>query len=412
MAIYGFQDGQYKGNWKGTYFSKEGTAVWYTNSQNLKNIGDYDFRLVFKDVTDDTTELTPEDNGDVLEYVEYVFEVDNTENVIDRVIFSQSIDKVFGLEESPTWTGTAQTMTSAEVYALFDALVTNNSGYLSKTALGNDEWGNEMAIYNAVPPQPTASYLTKIPKVFVNCSIHGYEHVPAIVLYLFLKALCEDWNDDPLLNILRHEVEIHVLPVANPSGFNAYTRKNANGIDLNRNFAAGFSVGDDRTATEYSGTEALSEKETQYIYGWLEENKDTDLVIDFHNFGAFSGQNIDWITIKTEYQAHIARTLIHRMTQKFKSEYSWLPQGVDNYYGYTSGVLSYNGLVKDQASAFGIPLAYTFELPRSFWGTITDEAADEEHASMAPIHRKICVECFVNFLLINLDRIEKDYKLI
>ena len=412
MAIYGFQDDQYKGNWKNTYFSKSGTALWYTGSVNLKNIGNYDFRLTFRDASDDTTELSPEANGDILEYVEYVFEVDNSENVIDQVMFSQSIDKVFGLSESPAWTGTAQTMTSAQVYSLFDELVTNNTGYLTKTELGDDEWGNEMAIYNAVPVQPNASYPTKMPKVFVNCGIHGYEHVPPIVLYLFIKALCEDWNSDPLLNVLRHEVEIHVIPVANPSGFNAYTRKNANGIDLNRNFEAGFKADADPSATDYSGTTALSEKETQYIYNWLKNNKDTDLAIDFHNFGAFSGNNIDWITIKTQYQAHIARTLIQRMTQKFKPEYSWLPQGVNNYYGYTSGVLSYNGLVKDQASAFGIPLAYTFEVPRSFWGTITDGATDEEHASMAPIHRKICIECFANFLLINLDRIEKDYKLI
>ncbi len=323
----------------------------------------------------------------------------------DRVMFSRNINQVFSLSETPEWEGVAQTMTAGEVYSLYDELAERYPSYITKTRLGYDDWGNELAIYSASPVQPGSDHPTRIPKIFINCGIHGYEHVPPITAYLMLRMLCEDWATDDMLNVLRHEVVLHILPVANPSGFTDYTRKNRNGVDLNRNFQAGFSTGTARKVKTYSGKEALSEKETWYITRWLENNRDIDILLDFHNFGDFKSKFV-WVSVRYGYQAHIAQTLIQRMTQKLRSEYSWLPQDVDAYYGHTTGKMPYGGLLKDQGNAMGIPYSYTFELPRSLWGTIS-EAETREEASMAPIHRRLCVEFLVNFLLINLAELER-----
>jgi len=74
--------------------------------------------------------------------------------------------------------------------------------------------------------------------IFFMGSIHGNEHSGAELLYYFANWLVK--SNDPVASDLLANSQILILPVANPDGFEAWTRINANGVDLNRNFPKGW----------------------------------------------------------------------------------------------------------------------------------------------------------------------------
>ncbi|HLD34826.1 MAG TPA: DUF2817 domain-containing protein, partial [Patescibacteria group bacterium] len=65
---------------------------------------------------------------------------------------------------------------------------------------------------------------------------------------------------------LLKDKKVLIIPIANPDGFAAQTRSNANGIDLNRNFNA-----DNRANNNRNGYFALSEPESEAIYKIIEK---------------------------------------------------------------------------------------------------------------------------------------------
>src|SRR5690606_33627012 len=67
---------------------------------------------------------------------------------------------------------------------------------------------------------PTGGNTQTFPKIFINCSIHGYEKTPSFVTYEFLKYMFSNWKDNEFLEYLRFNVEFVVIPVANPYGWN------------------------------------------------------------------------------------------------------------------------------------------------------------------------------------------------
>lgn len=72
------------------------------------------------------------------------------------------------------------------------------------------------------------------PRILLSAGIHGDEPAgPHSILSLLQK-----WND-PLLSPLLSRINLDLFPLINPGGFAKKTRQNANGIDLNREFAKG-----------------------------------------------------------------------------------------------------------------------------------------------------------------------------
>jgi protein MpaA len=85
-------------------------------------------------------------------------------------------------------------------------------------------------------------------------SIHGDEQAGALLLNRFCGYLKENRN------LLCYNTVI-IVPIVNPDGFAKKTRYNADGIDLNRNFPS-----DNRVNDEHSGSFALNEPESWYLY--------------------------------------------------------------------------------------------------------------------------------------------------
>lgn len=164
--------------------------------------------------------------------------------------------------------------TTSQVLSIYDGLT---SPLLTKNALGTDALGN--TLYEYVVDKPSAPYIQyanetatekaypyqrdKI-KILINSGTHGDEKGSAVGLALFIKDLLANTTSEEL-RFIRDNATLKIIPVLNPSGFNANTRNNHNNINLNRDFVD------------------FSQKETQIAKAWVENNKDAIALLDYHN---------------------------------------------------------------------------------------------------------------------------------
>lgn len=74
-------------------------------------------------------------------------------------------------------------------------------------------------------------------KILVWSQMHGNESTGTKAVFDFLNFITNKFSHNTVQTIL-NETEIHIIPMLNPDGALAYTRVNANGIDLNRDAVA------------------------------------------------------------------------------------------------------------------------------------------------------------------------------
>lgn len=133
-------------------------------------------------------------------------------------------------------------------------------------------------------------------RMFVDGGLHAREWISMMVTTCVADRLIRGYDDDPALRRFVDEVELWVLPVANPDGYvhswrrDRYWRKNrraGHGVDLNRNF--GLAWGGDGSSGKpassiYRGTAPFSEPESAAIRSLMEAER-FDVHIDFHSYG-------------------------------------------------------------------------------------------------------------------------------
>ena len=179
------------------------------------------------------------------------------------------------------------------VYSLYDGLIESYPNYVSKSLVGNVTVdGTELPIYryDFTPPLINGSKMTDVCKVLLTNCTHGTEKFQISTTYRLMLDICENWRTCELLKTLRFNCHFTIIPIVNPYGFLNNTRKNENGIDLNRNFETDFVAGTDITSGSYSGTTANSEQSTQIINN-LANTEYFDFMLDIHDFGNFSANN-------------------------------------------------------------------------------------------------------------------------
>ncbi len=128
--------------------------------------------------------------------------------------------------------------------------------------------------------------------------------VPTVVLVATMHG--DEPAGRPLLRSLRDgppiwDVNLWVLPTYNPDGFVAGTRRNAHGVDLNRNFPYRWAPLDGETE---SGPRPASEPETRAVMGFLRDVR-PDRVLSFHQplYG------VDVATKDSTWARRVARVL-------------------------------------------------------------------------------------------------------
>lgn len=333
---------------------------------------------------------------DVIEQINESLDIDT--KVTDKFMLDIPSDGVFSTSKIWNDYGGFRSITAADTYAMYDTLAAAHPTYITKQLLGNDGLDNPIACYKFKPLQPSANVTTKQIKIFLTCGTHGFERVSALATYLMLEQMCNNWQSDPLLELLRFNVTFIVIPVTNPSGWNSFVRTNHNGVDINRNFPIGWTGSGIGTST-YGGPAPLSELESQYIKKVFDENKDISAFYDFHNFhGELAGQPYIWIpTSSGAYVQHMAQTLITRMTRKWRSEYTWIPPA-PWFAGYTDN--TGGAMIQDYALSLGIKFSATFEMCEKWYPKSNAVYYDA-------LHCKTMTEGIANWMLININELSK-----
>ncbi len=189
---------------------------------------------------------------------------------------------------------------------------------------------------------------------------HGLESITSALLMKFLCELCEHFEKgnmiygiDPLY--IYQTRCIYMVPMLNPDGVELHRQSNANGVDLNHNYNAGFEeykriekeMGIDGPCdTRYSGEYAESEPETQAACAFIRALVPFKYVFSFHTQGEeiYSGYN----GYEPKNSLRTARTLAR-------------------YSGYTVAepeeAASYGGLKDWYVKEFDLP-AFTIECGR------------------------------------------------
>ena len=277
--------------------------------------------------------------------------------------------------------------------------------HITKQNLGNDAWGNPIALYRFKAPQPVTAQSTRMPKVFLTTGVHGMEHVAVLTAYLMFEQMMNNWQSSKLLEVLRNNLEFLIIPVCNPSGYNKYTRKNDNGVDINRNFPDGFGwQSTDPSSPYYGGAAPLDQLESQYIVRVFDENPDLDVMYDFHNFNGTSAElhpHLIWIAgyIGGQYVEHMTQSVVRKLTNHWRDKFTWIPQSETWFAGYSDA--TEGAMIKDYAvHSRGIPFTATFEVGGKWW-------IDPAGVPYDLNHKQSCLEALVNFILINLNELKR-----
>ncbi|XP_062583670.1 carboxypeptidase B-like [Saccostrea cucullata] len=139
------------------------------------------------------------------------------------------------------------------------------------------------------------------PVIWIEAGIHAREWIaPATAIYI-INTLLTGYGSDPVVTRLMEEFDWHILPSANPDGYEySHTtdrlwRKNRSrqsfwciGVDQNRNFNISFggaSTSRNPCSDIYPGTGAFSESETRNIRdALLSEKGRIKLFLSFHAY--------------------------------------------------------------------------------------------------------------------------------
>ncbi len=127
----------------------------------------------------------------------------------------------------------------------------------------------------------------KNPKVLFTSLIHGLEVIGLEVLLELVRRLTRGYGKDEHITFLVKKRESWFIPIINPDGFAQKKRKNAKGVDLNRNFSVGFSSRGILNKWNkwffYPGPYPLSEPETKAVKKFIQRH-DFALSLSLHSF--------------------------------------------------------------------------------------------------------------------------------
>lgn len=118
--------------------------------------------------------------------------------------------------------------------------------------------------------------------ILIFAAIHGDERTAGELG----RRLLERWKAN---HTVLSDKYLILIPIMNPDGWSRATRKNANGVDCNRNFPAEWKANNPKDP-EYSGPKPLSENESKLLANLI-ETKRPILIITIHSCSYCGGEN-------------------------------------------------------------------------------------------------------------------------
>ena len=309
----------------------------------------------------------------------------------DQFVYAGDLSSYY--DQSPL-NGRQGPMSWDAVHTMFDDYVNNHSDYVTRKVEGTSVEGREIYSLDLNPDiVEDQSEKTKFPTVVIIGSIHGIERVPPEVIRNFVDLLCNHWKENEVLETLRWNVRFKIIPLLNPDGWQNDSRKNANGVDLNRNFSGDWIYISDQTSSTYSGEAPFSEPESLIAKNFIENTEDLIYIADFHNFS--SGPDPDyffWVVGGSKSDVTMGKSFSSLMSRKLKRTYSFLPQADSQMLSWASTVPG--GMVANYASSLNVNGA-TFETGMSINNDPLNEGYSENVMTIA-------TEGFVNWMALTV----------
>jgi hypothetical protein len=314
----------------------EAIAEWYNTGLVYNQPADYEDRV--RELESDVSELQT-DIGELKT---------NKENPASASPYYRDVnwgcvpnDYFRGRVDSYSTEGFTNYTTYADYIEKFKALLVGHEDYVTETKIGDASDGQPIYVYDFKPVR-WDNEMKSIPKVIIVAGQHGSEKCNVFGLYYLAKDLLNNWLGSPALEYLRHHVELMIVPIVNTYGFTNVDHnntavlgyKNANGVNINRNYSAGWiSTGDygDPNSAQYSGTEPFDQPESQIIRDLILSNKDAVLVIDSHansNTNTESWEELGYYGINEIDDAYFNRIrnalpeLVSKISPNFNADYN------------------------------------------------------------------------------------------
>jgi murein tripeptide amidase MpaA len=187
--------------------------------------------------------------------------------------------------------------TLSELNARLDQIIADHGGLASGIMIGQSHEGRDIrgVVLNAGGGDK--------PAVLFNGCQHAREWISPMTTINIADALADGYGVDPTITALLDKVEVIVIPVVNPDGFeytyasggDRYWRKNrrnnagsCEGVDLNRNWDADWNGGES-TSTDpcsdiYVGPGPMSEPEVAALGDYCLAHGNIRAQIDFHSY--------------------------------------------------------------------------------------------------------------------------------
>lgn len=217
----------------------------------------------------------------------------------------------------------ANTAKHTDIYDLYDELMVKYPNYISREIPRVDDYGNELRVYKLTPPEMASdygNYKSNRLKMIWTVGVHGNERTYPYAVFKMVEEICERKGEHIILDFLRKNSEIIIVPVVTPSAYDDDTRNKRNGVNINRNFD------NDWVSSSISGSEPFSEPESKLIRDIVKDNQDADILLDFHNYFS-NNPHVFWASFEPNFpnkdkEAYYYNYLV-TITEKLSQEYDW-----------------------------------------------------------------------------------------
>ncbi len=261
-----------------------------------------------------------------------------------------------------------------EMLSEAQALAEQFPDYVTTGEYGRSVEGRPLIYIRIAKPGPAGR-----PQALIAANIHGNEWIGNRMAMAAARRLLEDKDSDPWIASLLDRIEFWIIPCMNPDGYfrtwaerdnpNAVwadMRKNAHGVDLNRNFPLpaersmdnDFAGSSDPNSVRYTGPSPYSEPETQATRDFVAK-REFFAAIDFHsNWGTIFPPKCNGSACEKQFKKMLEPAREKQKNVKYQIVAAWQ-------------VDSFSGEMEDE-------LFYTYGVMAVCWEIFTQAATDEQ----------------------------------
>lgn len=222
---------------------------------------------------------------------------------------------------------------TADMIALYDNLMLLHPEYITKTTetVTTSNGTQTFVRYDFVEPNLDENGKKHFEQNKVKIILSSGTHPEWSGIYGLFYAMREITNNPDLINIKRN-CHFVIIPVLNPYGVDNGDRRNANKVDIARNFEVEWysqsPTNNDGTENgSYGGTAPFTEPESVYLDTVLKENKDAIFYASCHSFqqGAVGGATkpslFTWCASATNYVENIGGKVVDKISRLWRNKY-------------------------------------------------------------------------------------------